>query len=184
MPTRCTRFVCATFAIAFTACSGSEPAAPSAPAPEPAPAPAAAPTPAPAPAPAAPVTATPDADGIVHLTANDQMRYSATRIEVKAGDKIKVELHNIGTIAKEAMGHNFVLLKPGNEPSAFAAKAMTAKDSDYVPADASEVIGHTKLLGPGEKDTLELEPLAAGTYKFLCTFPGHVALMNGELVVQ
>ena len=135
--------------------------------------------------PTAPVVATPDAEGIVHLTANDQMRYSATRIEIKATEKIRIELQNAGTIAKEAMGHNLVVLKPGIEPSAFAAKAMAAKDTDYVPADsAAEVYGHTKLLGPGEKELLELGTLPAGTYKFLCTFPGHVALMNGELVIQ
>lgn len=167
------------------ACSGNEPAAP-APAPaEPAPAPQAAPTPPPAPVPATPVVAKPEADGVVRITANDQMRFSATRIEVKADEKVKIELSNIGTLPKEAMGHNLIVLKPGIVPSAFAAKAMNAKATDYMPADATaEVIGHTKILGPGEKATLELEALAAGTYPFLCSFPGHVALMNGELVAQ
>jgi azurin len=167
----------------IAACSGSEPAPAPAPAAPPAPAPAAAPTP--PPAPAAPVVVAPDAEGIVRLSSNDQMRFSASRIEVKAGEKIRIELHNAGTLPKEAMGHNLIVLKPGIVPSAFAAKAMAAKATDYIPADsAAEVVGHTKLLGPGEKAILELEPLAAGTYPFLCSFPGHVALMNGELVVQ
>jgi azurin len=174
----------AVIAVALFGCSGSEPA----PAPQPeAPAPAAqaAPVAAPTPPPAAPVVATPDGEGIVRLGSNDQMRFTANRIEVKAGEKIKIELHNAGTLPKEAMGHNLIVLKAGIEPSAFAAKAMSAKATDYVPADAAaDVIGHTKLLGPGEKAVLELEPLAAGTYPFLCSFPGHVALMNGQLVVQ
>ena len=143
--------------------------------------------PAPAPAPAAPTPppappAKPDADGIVHLTANDQMRYSTVRIEVPAG-KIKIELKNAGALPKEVMGHNLTVLKPGSDPVAFAAKAMPAKATDYHPADAPEALGHTKLLGPGESETLELE-LAAGTYPFLCTFPGHVGLMSGQLVVN
>lgn len=171
----------------ITACSGSEPAATPAPSPA-APVEAAqkaAPTPPPAPVPAAPVVATPDAEGVVRVTANDQMRFSANRIEVKAGGPIKIELSNIGTLPKEAMGHNLIVLKPGVVPAAFAAKAMNAKPTEYVPPDAAaEVVGHTKLLGPGEKETLTLEGLAAGTYPFLCSFPGHVALMNGELVVQ
>jgi azurin len=172
----------------ITACSGNEPAATPAPSPA-APVEAAekaAPTPpAPAPVPVTPVVVTPDAEGIVRLTANDQMRFSATRIEVKAGGPIKIELSNIGTLPKEAMGHNLVVLKPGIVPAAFAGKAISAKPTDFVPADsAAEVVGHTKLLGPGEKETLTLEGLAAGTYPFLCSFPGHVALMNGELVVQ
>jgi azurin len=142
-------------------------------------------TPAPAPAPApAPVIATPDGEGIVRLTGNDQMRFSATRIEVKAGEKVRIELKNAGTLPKEAMGHNLVVLKPGSDPIAFGAKAMAAKPTDYVPADATEVLGHTKVLGPGEQALLELEPLAPGSYPFLCSFPGHVGLMNGQLIVQ
>lgn len=140
-------------------------------------------------APAAPAVAPsepakPDDNGIVHLTGTDQMRFSATRIEVKAGQRFKIELKNIGALPKEVMGHDLVLLKPGNDITAFAAKAMTAKATDYIPADAADqMLAHTKLLGPGESDTIELE-LAAATYPFLCTFPGHVGLMNGQLVVQ
>lgn len=184
MSTRSLRTLYVAVLLIASACSGQEPAA--APAPAPAP-PAAAPqaAPAPAPVPAAPVVVAPDAEGIVRITANDQMRFSATRIEVKAGEKIRIELHNAGTLPKEAMGHNLIVLKTGVVPSAYAAKAMLAKATDYVPAEAAaDVIGHTKLLGPGEKEVLELAPLTAGTYPFLCSFPGHVALMNGELVVQ
>jgi azurin len=145
-----------------------------------------APTPPPAPPPAAvPVLAQPDSDGVVHLTGNDQMRFSANRIEVPAGKKIKIELKNIGVLPKEAMGHDLVVLRPGTDPMAFGAKAMTAKATDYIPPDAlDQIIVHTKLLGPGESDTIEFDAPAPGSYPFLCTFPGHVALMNGTLVVQ
>ena len=61
---------------------------------------------------------------------------------------------------------------------------MTAKATDYIPLEANDqIIVHSRLLGPGEADTIEVE-LALGTYPFLCTFPGHVALMNGQIVVQ
>ena len=136
-----------------------------------------------APAPPAPAEpAKPDAEGIVRMTANDQMRFNTTRIEVPAG-KIKIELKNTGALPKEVMGHNFIVLKPGSDPMGFAAKAMAAKATEYVPAGAAEVLGHTKQLGPGESAILELE-VAAGTYPFLCSFPGHVGLMSGQLVAQ
>jgi azurin len=168
-------------------CGGkqSAPAPQAAPAAEtkaPAPAAPAAQPAAPAPPPAPPLQ--PDEAGVVHLIGTDQMRYNATRIEVKAGQKFKVELKNTGALPKDVMGHDFVVLKIGNEPMAFAAKAMTAKATDYIPPDgADQMLAHTKLLGPGETDTIELE-LPAGTYPFLCTFPGHVGLMNGQLVAQ
>jgi azurin len=161
------------------ACGGdkSEPAAVPAP-------PAAQPTPS---APVAPQAllppATPDGEGIVRLSAGDQMRFNATRIEVKAGN-VKIELKNGGTLPKEVMGHNLIVLKPGSDVNAFAARAAGAHATGYIPADAAEVLAHTKLLGPGESELLQLDARAAGTYPFLCSFPGHVALMNGQLVVQ
>jgi azurin len=152
------------------------PVAPSTPAAQPATA---------APAMPAPVVVAPDESGIVHLTAADQMRYSAGRVNVKAGQPITIELKNIGTLAKEAMGHNLLVLKPGTDPMSFAMKAIAAKATDYVPTDgADQVIAHTKLLGPGESDTIKIASLAAGTYPFVCTFPGHAAIMNGQLVVE
>jgi azurin len=158
---------------------------------DPAPAPAAQPaTPG---APAAPAAqpaavalppATPDAQGIVHLIGSDQMRYSANRIEVKAGQKIKIELKNTGALPKEVMGHNLIVLKPGSDVNALAARGITLKASDFIPADAPEIIAHTRLLGPGESQVLEFDVPGPGTYPFLCSFPGHVGLMNGQLVVQ
>lgn len=167
---------------------GDKPAQPAQPT-EPAPAteakPAAAPAATPAPAALPVVVAKPDPDGVVRVTANDQMRFSATRIEVPVEPKkIKIELKNAGTLPKEAMGHDLVILKPGTDPMGFGAKAVTAKATDYIPQDAlDQIIAHTKLLGPGESETLEFELPGPGSYPFVCTFPGHVALMNGVLVV-
>ena len=176
---------CALAAGSALGCGGDKNAAP---APAPAPAPAAPTAPAAeqaAAAPEAPVAVAPDESGIVHVTANDQMRFSAGVINVKAGEPVTIELKNIGTLAKEAMGHNLVVLKPGTDPMSFAMKAVSAKATDYLPADgADQIIAHTKLLGPGESDTLKVASIAPGTYPFVCTFPGHAAIMKGQLVVQ
>lgn len=181
-----------TLALALYACSGEKPEAPAPAQPAPAqpaqpaqPAPKAEPAAPPAPPPIPPgATIKPDDSGIVHLTADDQMRYNAARIEVKAGEKVKVELKHVGTMPKAAMGHNFTLLVSGSDPMAFAQSAVTAVANDYMPSDMSKVVAHTKLLGGGESDTIEFDLPGPGTYPFLCTFPGHVALMRGELVAQ
>lgn len=176
-------------ATCLVACGGDKSESGATPPPQVAPTPAPQPTAAPAAA-AAPtpppvvVVAKPDEAGVVHISGSDQMRFSATRIEVAAGQKIKIELKNAGVLPKEVMGHDLVVLKPGTEPAAFALKAMAAKATDYIPADASEILAHTRVLGPGESETIEFDLPGAGTYPFLCTFPGHVGLMNGLLVVQ
>ena len=66
----------------------------------------------------------------IEITANDQMKFNLAKIEAKVGETIKVVLKNVGTLPKEAMGHNWVLLKPGTDLNAFAQASMTAKDAE------------------------------------------------------
>ena len=114
------------------------------------------------------------------ITANDQMQFSTKSIEAAAGSEVTLILQNIGTMPKEAMGHNLTILKPGTVVADFATKAMAAKETDYLPAaDSASVFAHTRLLGPGESDTLKFTAPPAGEYPFLCTFPGHFAVMQG-----
>ena len=121
----------------------------------------------------------------VSVTANDQMKFNVSEIRAKAGEKIKVTLKNEGSVPKAAMAHNWVLLKPMNDEgvNAFSMAAMQ-KAPEYLPADKSAIVAHTKLLGPGESDTVEFTAPAVGQYPFICSFPGHSALMKGKLIVE
>jgi azurin len=101
---------------------------------------AAAPAPAPAAAPAAPKAAA--APRVVEVTANDTMKYNVTLIEAKAGETLKIVFTNNGTLPKEAMGHNLVVLKPGTDGAAFAAAAMAAKATDYIPDSLKGQVHH------------------------------------------
>src|SRR4051812_27180972 len=122
---------------------------------------------------------------VIEITANDQMKFSVTAIQAKAGEELKVVLTNQGTLPKEAMGHNWVLLKAGTDPMAFAATSTTAKDTDYVaPSLKDQVIASIKVLGPKQSGEVTFKAPAAGEYPFLCSFPGHVALMKGTLTVK
>ena len=40
------------------------------------------------------------------------------------------------------------------------------------------------MLGGGEETTIEFEAPAKGEYTFICSFPGHYALMNGKFIVE
>jgi azurin len=140
-----------------------------------------------APAAAAPAAASASGPLTVEITANDQMKFSVTRIEAKAGQEIKVVLVNIGSMPKAAMGHNWILLKKGVNAQAFVNAAVMAMANDYFPADkAGEVIAHTKMLGPKQTDEVTFSaPSEPGEYDFICSFPAHfVAGMKGVLVVK
>jgi azurin len=121
----------------------------------------------------------------VKLTGSDMMKYNLTEIKVAAGRTVKLTLAHVGKMPLGAMGHNFVLLKAGTDVAAFANKAMTAKDSNYIPSsDKASVIASTKTLGGGESDTIEFAAPAPGTYDYICSFPGHSSLMKGKLIVE
>ena len=122
----------------------------------------------------------------VLIHATDQMKYDVVTIDATAGQKVTVTLTNIGTVPKVAMAHNFVLLKAGTDVSAFAMAAMTHQDAGYMPPEmADKVIAASKMLGPGESDTVSFIAPAAGVYDYICTFPGHaLAGMRGTLTVK
>lgn len=122
----------------------------------------------------------------IEITANDQMKFNLAKIEAKVGETIKVVLKNVGTLPKEAMGHNLVVLKPGTDVAAFAAAAMTARDKEYIPeALKGQVVAHTALLGPRKSDEITFKVAAAGEYPFICSFPAHSSAgMKGVITVK
>ena len=118
------------------------------------------------------------------IESNDQMRFNLSEITVKQGQIVVLTLEHVGKLPKAAMGHNWVLLRPDTDLASFAMSAMKAKDNEYVPLEAPEVLVNTILLGGGEKTTIEFEAPASGTYSFICSFPGHYALMQGTFIVE
>lgn len=132
----------------------------------------------------APAAAASD-EAVLEITANDVMQFDKKELRAKAGQKVKLTLKHDGKLAKEAMGHNVVILKTGTDIAAFAAKAIDAKDKGYIPdSESANIVAHTKLIGGGESDTIEFTAPAAGTYPFICSFPGHYGFMKGEFIVE
>lgn len=128
-----------------------------------------------------------DAANMVELeiSGDDQMKYDKTELKVNAGQKVKLTLIHVGKMPKDAMGHNWVLLNQGADLAAFAAEAIKAKDNDYIPAGKEgDIIAHTKTIGGGETTSIEFDAPAAGTYEFLCSFPGHSGMMKGHFIVE
>lgn len=120
----------------------------------------------------------------ITITGNDQMQFNLAEMKVKAGQTVRVTLNHVGKMDKNVMGHNWVLLTQGTEIGAFGQAAVAAKATDYVPAGTTQIIAHTKLLSGGESDTIEFVAPAAGTYDFICSFPGHYAIMKGKFIVE
>ena len=92
---------------------------------------------------------------------------------------------NIGKLPKVAMGHNVVILKKGVNVAVFCTEAIKFPTEGYFPkTKKDDVIATTKLLGPDESDTVFFTAPAPGVYDYVCTFPGHFALMKGKMTVK
>jgi azurin len=123
----------------------------------------------------------------VEIAGGDDMKYSVTTIPAKPGETLRIRLTSKGTLPKIAMAHNVVVLKLGSKQIDFVNAAATARATDFIPPDMKDqVLAATTLAGPGETVELTLKvPAAAGSYPFVCTFPGHFAAgMRGNIVVK
>lgn len=123
----------------------------------------------------------------IEIAANDTMQFNSKAFEVPAGEEVTLVFKNLGKLPKAAMGHNVVILKPGSDVPKFGMGAVAAAATEYVPqGDATKalIVAHTKLLGPGEEDTITFTLPEAGAYPFVCSFPGHFALMQGIITAK
>jgi azurin len=123
----------------------------------------------------------------VEISANDAMKYTVTKIEAHPGQTITVHFKNAGTLPKEVMGHNWILLKLGVSIDSYGNAAGAAKAEGFEPkALADKVIASVPLLGAGQTaDVTFTGPTEPGTYNYLCSFPGHALLgMKGVLIVK
>jgi azurin len=123
----------------------------------------------------------------IAITGSDTMKFSIASFTVKPGEVVHVELKNMGTLPKEVMGHNWVLLKAGKSGAAYAAAAVSAKSEGYEPkALANDVLASIALQGPKQTgDVTFTAPTAVGDYVYLCSFPAHFQVgMHGVMTVK
>jgi azurin len=115
-------------------------------------------------------------------TAGEALQYAPAALNATAGQTVQVTFKN-GSAAQK---HNWVLVKGGDaEAQKVDDQAAAAGEAaGYIPTDPN-ILSSVKLLNGGETGTASFTAPAAGSYTFLCTFPGHyVAGMKGTLTVK
>lgn len=120
----------------------------------------------------------------VLIEGDDSMKFNLKEIKVKEGQTITLTLTHSGKMGINVMGHNWVLLNQGVDVMGFGQEAATADATGYIPEGTTAVIVHTDMIGGGETTTITFEAPAKGSYDFICSFPGHVALMKGKFIVE
>lgn len=120
----------------------------------------------------------------IRLEAGKNLTFATPTLRVKAGEAVRLAFTN-----PDVVPHNWVLVRPGalRAVGEMANRLIADPDAaarNYVPK-TDEVLVYTDVVPPQEKAVVYFHaPAERGRYPFLCTFPGHWMVMNGEMLVE
>ncbi|MGZ3689757.1 MAG: plastocyanin/azurin family copper-binding protein [Bdellovibrionota bacterium] len=115
-------------------------------------------------------------------TKGSDLSYDQTTMTAHAGKPVTLTFKNNSDPGTDQQ-HNWVLVQKGKKEDVVALSAAAGSQKSYVP-DSSEVLAHTRLLKPGESQTIKFQaPESPGDYPYFCTFPGHSEMLKGNLKV-
>lgn len=127
------------------------------------------------------------AECTVEIEGNDMMQYNTKEISVsKSCDEVTINFKHVGNLPKAAMGHNVVISKAADAQAIATEAAAAGPAKDYLNTEDERIVAHTAMVGGGETTSTTFKPadLADGEeYNFFCTFPGHFAIMKGNVVL-
>jgi putative heme-binding domain-containing protein len=121
---------------------------------------------------------------LITLEAGKNLSFEPRLLRVHAGETIQLTFSN-----PDVVPHNWVLVKPGSlERVGDLANKLVADPAavtrHYVPP-SDDVLCYTDIVPPHERFTIYFRaPTRKGRYPYLCSFPGHWMVMNGQLVVE
>jgi azurin len=121
---------------------------------------------------------------VLNIEAGKNLTYSTRTLRAKAGEPVELKFTN-----PDVVPHNWVLIRPGSLSVVGDLANKLVADPEavlrhYVPK-SDDVICYTDIVPAGESFSIYFSaPAQSGRYPYLCTFPGHWMVMNGELVVE
>ncbi|NBB92650.1 MAG: azurin [Gammaproteobacteria bacterium] len=122
------------------------------------------------------------------IDSTDQMKYDKDSLTVSSEcSEVTLTLTHSGQMSVQQMGHNWVLAESGDVQGIAQDGISAGLDNEYLKPGDERVIAATEQIGGGESTTITfslegLEP--GGDYEFFCSFPGHVALMRGDFIIE
>jgi azurin len=112
----------------------------------------------------------------------DLLTFKPDRLTCRAGAPVRLTFYNTAKYVSQE--HNWVLVEPGTAAAVEKAAEAAGEANGFVPRGDPRVLAATPMCGKGQHVSIEfIAPTAPGNYPFLCTNPGHGAVMHGVLVV-
>jgi len=120
----------------------------------------------------------------IRVEAGKNLTFATRSITVQAGEPLKLTFSN-----PDVVPHNWVLLQPGTLSTVGELVNKIVADPEaanrhYVP-DSPDVIVYSDITPPGQDFSIFFKaPTKPGRYPYLCSFPGHWMVMNGQMIVE
>ncbi len=120
----------------------------------------------------------------ITIEAGGNLSYTVRSFSVRAGQAIRLRFRN-----PDVVPHNWALIRPGTLPKVgeMVNRLIAEPDAamrNYIPK-TDDVLFYTDILPPGNSSAIFFHaPDKPGRYPYLCTFPGHWMVMNGEMIVE
>lgn len=111
----------------------------------------------------------------------DLLAFKPDHLTCPAGAEVRLTFQHAGKYITQ--DHNWVLVAPGEAEAVEKAGLAAGEKSGWVPSGDPRVLAATPLCGKGRLVTVQFVAPAAGDYPFICTNPGHSAVMHGVLHV-
>ncbi len=109
----------------------------------------------------------------------DALAFNTASLSAASGSEVVVTFNNSSGVNT----HNWALVEAGTK-DAVAADGITHPENNWLLPDDSRVVANTVLIAPGQTGQATFTAPAAGTYQFVCTFPGHNITMFGDFIVN
>jgi azurin len=109
-------------------------------------------------------------------TDGDALAFDETNFSAASGSSVTVTFTNGSSVNQ----HNWVLVQNGTKDAVATDGTGAGPGAGWIKPGDERVVASSKLLNPGESEAVTFTAPAAGTYQFVCTFPGHNFTMFGD----
>ena len=117
-------------------------------------------------------------------TEPEDFAYAESTLTASAGSTITLTLNNL-TDMDDEIGHNWVLVEPGQEQVVLASGIAAGDNGDWLDVHNPAIVAFTALIEGGDSASVTFEAPPPGIYPFVCTFPEHYANgMLGTLTIE
>jgi uncharacterized cupredoxin-like copper-binding protein len=117
-------------------------------------------------------------------TTGQEVMFDQERLELPFAKTIRLKYKNDAPLDSQ-ISHNVAIIRPDR----VAAVMQTLQEHDYdlkSVQGSADILALSRVLNPGQEDTVAFSPPAPGDYVYICLMPGHGDMlgMRGILTLR